>query len=534
MRISEIRIFRFSSEEHHTVVMVLFEWTLILLVCAVALTAIARHGNVPYPSLLALGGTALALVPNAPSFTLDPDLTLSLFVAPVLLDAAFDTSVRDLKRAWIPVTCLVLIAVGLTTIGVAYVARALVPDMPWAAAVALGAIVAPPDAAAATAVLKRLRLPHRLMVILEGESLLNDASALLIYRLAVASVAANAFSVGQVAPAFALGVIGSVIAGFALAWAYMVSLGRVQDTSSAIVLQFAGTFGVWILAERIGLSPIVTVVAYAVTVARQAPKQTPARIRVPSYAVWETVVFILNVLAFVLIGLQLRPILDPLDPAQRLGYFQLALAVFVGVVLIRFGWIIFYVTTARIKARLFGAGRWPGEVVPTLRSGLVVSWCGMRGVVTLAAAYALPLGFPYRDVILLCAFSVVVGTLVMQGLTLRPLILWLKVKGDEAVEEEIHRAYTRILNVALAALDGKTSAEAQALRHEFSSSLDTAKRGRIGADHHSGHDQLRALLIAQQRQSLFEMRASGEIGDDAFHEIEARLDWAELNARGIS
>jgi CPA1 family monovalent cation:H+ antiporter len=514
--------------------MIVFEWTLILLVCAVAMTALARRVNVPYPSLLALGGSALALVPNAPSFTLDPALTLSLFIAPVLLDAAFDTSVRDLKRAWIPVACLVLIAVGLTTIGVAYLARLLAPDMPWAAAIALGAIVAPPDAAAATAVLKQLRLPHRLMVVISGESLLNDASALLIYRLAVAAIAANAFSVGQVAPAFALGVIGSVIVGIGLARGYMLSLGRVQDVPSAVVLQFCGTFGVWILAERVGLSPIVTVVSYAITVARYSPRETAARIRVPSYAVWDTVVFVLNVLAFVLIGLQLRPILEPLDPMQRFAYLRLAFVVFVAVVVIRFGWIMFYVTAARLKARWFGPGRWPGDAVPTLQGGLVASWCGMRGVVTLATAYALPVGFPYRNAILLCAFSVVVGTLVLQGLTLRPLILRLRLKGDNSVEEEVHLAYKRIFKAALASLEGIESAEAQALRHEFSSSLDTAKTTRIGSDHHSGYDALRVQVIEHQRRYLIGMRVSGEIGDDAFHEIEARLDLAELNARGVS
>ena len=177
------------------------------------LAAAARRVGAPYPVFLALGGALLAFLPVAPSFTLPPELALALFVAPVLLDAAYDASPRDLKDNWVPVTSLVVVAVGLTTVAVAVVARALVPAMPWAPAIALGAVVAPPDAVAATAVLRQLRPPHRILTILEGESLLNDASALLIYRLAVGAVAANGFSIGDVAPAFLLAVVGSLVVG---------------------------------------------------------------------------------------------------------------------------------------------------------------------------------------------------------------------------------------------------------------------------------------------------------------------------------
>ncbi|HEY4367067.1 MAG TPA: sodium:proton antiporter [Steroidobacteraceae bacterium] len=516
-----------------------FEWILILLVVAVLLTSIARRIGVPYPSLLALGGTALALLPSAPEFRLDPELTLALFVAPVLLDSAYDTSLRDLRRNWIPVTCLVLAAVGLTTIAVAWVAHALVPGMPWGAAIALGAIVAPPDAAAASAVLKQLQLPHRVLVILEGESLLNDASALLIYRLAVMAVASGGLELTQVAPTFALSVVGSVIAGYLLARVSMMMLTQVEDASSAIVLQFAGTFGVWILADRAGLSAIVTVVVYAVTLARDAPRLTPARQRIPSYAVWETAVFVLNVLAFVLIGLQLRPILSALDATERVEYFQVAMAVLGTVVAIRIVWVSIYNSFARFKMRLFGSGNWPGANPPTIKGSVLISWCGMRGIVTLAAAYALPVAsqgrpeFPYRDLILLCAFCVVVGTLVVQGLTLRPLIIWLGLKDDRPVDREVRLINERMTQVALASLDGDASAESEMLRREFvsllngSSTLDDAPHGQ------SRHDELRATVIAAQRRILLEMRASDEIGDDAFHQIEERLDWAELNARGM-
>src|SRR3954449_5186407 len=193
-----------------------FETLVGLVLAAALLAAAARRVGAPYPVFLAVGGALLAFVPGAPSFTIRPELALAVFVAPVLLDAAYDTSPRDLKDNWAPVTGLVVFAVGLTTAAVAIVAHTLVPSMPWAAAVALGAIVAPPDAVAATAVLRPLRPPHRLLTILEGESLLNDASALLIYRLAVGAAVAHGFSIGAVAPAFLLAVIGSVAGGVAL------------------------------------------------------------------------------------------------------------------------------------------------------------------------------------------------------------------------------------------------------------------------------------------------------------------------------
>ena len=241
-----------------------FEQLLSLFVAAVILAGVARRVGAPYPVFLALGGALLAFLPAAPSFTLPPELALALFVAPVLLDAAYDASLRDLKDNWAPVTGLVVFAVGLTTVAVAVVARAIIPAMPWAPAIALGAVVAPPDAVAATAVLRQLRPPHRILTILEGESLLNDASALLIYRLAVGAVAANGFSMGEVAPAFLLAVAGSVVVGPALGWLMLQLMDRVQHVPTAIILQFVTTFGVWMLAEHLGLSAVLTMVCYAV------------------------------------------------------------------------------------------------------------------------------------------------------------------------------------------------------------------------------------------------------------------------------
>src|SRR4051812_40653705 len=247
------------------------EVLIVLILAATLLAAAARRIGAPYPVFLALGGAILAFVPGRPSFTVLPELALALFVAPVPLDAAYDTSPRDLRDNWAPVTGLVVFAVGLTTVAVAVVARALMPAMPWAPAIALGAVVAPPDAAAATAVLRQLRPPHRILTILEGESLLNDASALLIYRLAVGAVAANGFSIGTVAPTFLFAVAGSLVVGPVLAWISLKVMDRVEDVPTAVILQFVTTFGVWIVADRIGLSGVLTMVCYAVAAARTSP-----------------------------------------------------------------------------------------------------------------------------------------------------------------------------------------------------------------------------------------------------------------------
>src|SRR3954471_20200851 len=385
------------------------EQLLLLFGAAVVLAAAARRVGAPYPVFLALGGAFLAFVPAAPSFMLPPELALALFVAPVLLDAAYDTSLRDLRDNWLPVTGLVVFAVGLTTAAVPAVAHALFPSTPWAAAIVLGAVVAPPDAVAATAVLRPLRPPHRLLTILEGESLLNDATALLIYRVALGAVAVNGFSMGAVGPAFVLGIAGSVVVGPALGWCTMQLMDRIEHVPTGIILQFVTTFGVWILAENLGLSGVLTMVCYAMTVAQTAPERVPARIRIPTYAVWETVVFALNILAFIFIGLQIRPILDALDPSTRGRYFIVAGAVLVTVILVRLVWQMSFNALVRWRDRRFGFHPPRPMLRATVGSGLVISWAGMRGIVSLAAALALPSQFPFRDLIVLTAFAVVVG-----------------------------------------------------------------------------------------------------------------------------
>jgi monovalent cation/hydrogen antiporter len=500
-----------------------------LFVAAVILAAAARRVGAPYPVFLALGGALLAFLPVASSFTLPPELVLALFVAPILLDAAYDASLRDLRDNWAPVTGLVVFAVGFTTAAVAVVVRTLIPTMPWAPAIVLGAVVAPPDAVAATAVLRPLRPPHRLLTILEGESLLNDASALLIYRLAVGAVATSGFSIAAVAPTFLLAVTGSVVVGPALGWLTLKVMDRVQHVPTAIILQFVSTFGLWMLAEHLGLSGVLTMVCYAITVAQTAPERIPARIRIPAYAVWETVVFALNILAFIFIGLQIRPILESLEAADRGRYFAVAGAVLLTVIVVRFAWHMPFNAVVRWRHRRFGFHPPRPMLRPTIGTGLIISWAGMRGIVSLAAALALPSAFPYRDLIVLTAFSVVVGTLVIQGLTLKPLLRALDLHDDDPVGRELRAARERALRAGLASFARDESPVADAVRQEFTAHLtDQRANGDAGDPTRSAHSELHRGALQAARQAVLAMRANDEIGDDAFHQIEEELDWLEM------
>ena len=509
-----------------------FESLLSVLLVAVLLAAVARRVGAPYPAFLALGGAVLAFLPGMPAFSIDPEVALALFVAPVLLDAAYDSSPRDLKDNWVAVASLAVVSVGLTTLAVAIVVRRLEPAMPWAAAVALGAIVSPPDAAAATAVLRQLRPPHRILTILQGESLLNDASALLIYRLAVGAVAMNTFSIGALAPTLLLVVVGSVVVGPALAWLFIRLMKDVRDVQTSIIIQFISAFGVWILADRLGLSSVLTTVSYAIAAARSSPATTPARIRVPSYAVWECVVFLLNVLAFVFIGLQIRPILTNLEPGTRTRYLFVAGMVLVTVIVVRIVWVMTHNTVARWKIRRFGFHPRRPIQPPTLGSGLIISWSGMRGIITLAAALALPGpgagAFPFRDLIVVTAFAVVLGTLVVQGLTLRPLIRALDLQDDDPVGREVDAARERALEAALAASAGEASPVAEAVRQEIAAHL---KRGTTASGttvSPRSHKEIHRRSLAAARRAVFDMRARDDIGDDAFHRLEEEFDWVEL------
>jgi monovalent cation/hydrogen antiporter len=511
--------------------MIVFDTILAMLACAVLLLMLARRLKLPYPALLAVAGAAVAVAQIDVGLHLNPELALALFIAPVLLDAAYDTSLRDLKRHWSPVASLVVIAVGLTTFAVAWVVHALVPSIPWAAAIAVGAIVAPPDAVAATTVLRDLKLPHRVSVILEGEALLNDASSLLIYRLAVAAVLAGG-SIGTeaIAPPFLLSLFGSLAAGVMLAWVVGRLVSRIQDAPSSIIVQFVSTYGVWMLAERAGLSPILTTVSYAMTLARWGPAFMPARLRVPSYAVWDTAVLVLNVLAFLLIGLELGPIISAARPGELARWATVGAAVLATAISVRLLWTLAAALWAqwRIQRGWLTA---PGDgPLPCWRTGLIIGWAGTRGLVTIATALALPQNFPERSMLLFVAFTVTLGTLLIQGLTLRPLALALRLRDEEdTVGREVRAARVATAEAALACLSEEAGAEAEALRAELEAEL----RASANLDKTEGQpilstNALRAKTVAARRDRLLAMRSAGSIGDEAFHQIEEELDFSEV------
>jgi Na+/H+ antiporter len=532
--------------------MAVFEVVVALLLGGAALAALARRWGAPYPALVALAGAALALIPGVPTLVLDPELALALFVAPVLVDAAFDASPRDMRANWKAITSLALGAVALTIVVVAIVARMLVPDLPWAAAIALGAIVAPPDAAAATAVLRQLRPPQRLLVILESESMFNDASALLVYRLAVGATITGFLSGWSVLPTLLIVTLGSVLLGVVMSPVTLFINERIKDVSTAVVFQFCTTFGVWILAERLHLSGIITSVVFAMLASRRAPAILPARIRIPAWAVWEVAVFVLNILAFILVGFQLKSISERVTGATRERYVIVAAAVCVATILARIVWVTGAAALSRWRRTSSRDGR-QDTVDLTGRAAAVIGWCGMRGTVTLAAALALPTGggdgapFPYRDLILVTAFGVVLGTLVVQGLTLRPLMLRLHLEEDGSVDREVRMARVETLRSAVeAAAECPGAATAELVRHRYQLELQRAEndvaRKRAGDD---GTAALEASDVSSdeadadaavvhaateaQRKRLIALRSDGTIGDAAFQRVQEELDWAELD-----
>ncbi|PDQ21433.1 sodium:proton antiporter [Mesorhizobium sanjuanii] len=505
--------------------MVLFELTLVLLLIAVALTGLSRRLEIPYPSLLALAGVGIAFVPGAPTIEIDPELALALFIAPVLLDAAYDTSLRDLKRYRLSLALLALGAVVFTT-GVVAVVGWKMAGLPIAAAIALGAIVAPPDAVAASAVLGQFKVPHRITAILQGESLLNDATALLIYRIAV-TAALGPILLSSAVPTILLSTIGSLAAGYVFGRLSLLTLTRIEDAASSTVVQFAGTFGVWILAERLGLSAIITIVVYAMTIARTAPRLISARRRVSTYSVWESAVFVLNVLAFVLMGLQARSIVGRLSGEGHAEAFVFAATVLVVVVVARLAWVTSYVAIIRWFARFDGEDK--RRNLPTFGGAMLVGWCGMRGLVTLVVAIALPADFPGRDPIVLAAFAVVLGTLVLQGMTLKPLLRWLNFDPDTTVDREVAQARVVIMEAALKVLSGKTSNAAAAVREQYTAQRAIAENPE-NAQAATEYDRLRLYAIKSQRDALEELRRNGTIGDEAYHRLEEEIDWSELAA----
>lgn len=493
-----------------------FESLLTLGFIAVALLYVSSRVGAPYPSVLAISGVAVAFLPWAPEFGFDPQLALALFVAPALLDAAYDFHPKTLQRHWKDMLALAVFAVVLTTVAVGAIAH-WYGGLPIAAAIALGALVAPPDAAAAAAMLGRLPVPRRAVAILQGESLLNDATALLIFTAAVGTQMGGSFSVSLILAAPAAILLGMVVA------AIYTSLTRdLRDSLGGVLASFTVTFGLWVLAERLHVSAVLAVVAFAMTVASVLYRQQTARSRIHSYAVWTTAVFFLNVVAFLLMGFLARSIFAQLSPEEVWPSVRFAMSVLVVVVLVRMAWVLTY-TWLRHHGRLA-----VGERLAQTKLAVVVGWCGMRGLVTMAAALSVPLQFPYREQIQLGALAVVLGTLVLQGLTLSPLVKLMRVAKDKSFEAEFGDARASVLEAAITRLELIDNEDAAKMAQHYRTELASAA---IGKDEQSAaRRELKLAAIGAMRQKLHELRGKAAIEDDIYHALEEELDWDELAA----
>jgi CPA1 family monovalent cation:H+ antiporter len=392
--------------------------------------------------------------------------------------------------------------------------------LPLAAACVLGAIVAPPDAAAAVAVLGTVSMPRRTIGVLKGESLFNDAIALLLFNGALIVQARGGLD-GATAASLALAVPGGVLFGIVLGFVFRWLSGFVANTLGGNLLQFLNAFLVWILAERLHLSAVLAVVACAMTVATAPSAFGAPRMRVHSFAVWASVVFLLNVLAFLLMGMQARVILERLPAARLWEAGRIAALVTLAVVVTRFVVVMGWNRLARLLTDGKGGG-----AAPTFAQGLVTSWCGMRGLVTLATAFALPANFPQRDVVVLTAFTVVLATLVVQGLTLAPLIRALKLDRLEDPGRDLLAARRRLAQVSLdqmgtAPPGDLTLGELYALKAE--AELSAADWEKL-----KQYRQLGLEVVGAQRRTLKHLRDDQRIDVETYYRLQEEIDWREL------
>ena len=501
--------------------MTIFESLLALLLAAIVLLQASRRLGLPYPAMLAGAGVLLALVPGAPVIAIEPGTALALFIAPALLDAAFDFPLRVARKLWRPLIVLAVGAVLVTTALVAWMGWAFA-GLPIAAAVALGAIVAPPDAAAATAVLTTVSLPRTTVSVLKGESLFNDATTLLLFGGALA-VQAHGGLDAAVGLRLGLAAPGGVLFGMASAFGVRWVNGFVTGTLGGALLQFVTAFLVWIVADHLHLSAVLAVVAMAMTAAAISRGRGSPRMRVHSFAVWATVVFLLNVVAFMLMGLQARTIVEHMPRERLKEALVFAGLVVLAVVAVRMGVALIWNRLSVRFATLRG-----GLPSPTLRQGVLVVWSVMRGLVTLATAFALPANFPQRDLIVLTAFAVVLGTLVLQGLSLKPLIRLLRLDRLEDADQQLAEARHALAQKGLAALQQDAGPDAANLRYRYE--MNVAAEGRADEDAAwAGYCKVARAAIAAERDALDELRDRRGLSSEAYYELQEGLDWRELS-----
>ncbi|HEV8229160.1 MAG TPA: Na+/H+ antiporter [Candidatus Limnocylindria bacterium] len=508
------------------------ELVLLLLAVVTALTVLARRLSVPYPIVMVLGGLALSLVPGVPSFEVPPDLVFLVFLPPLLYAAGYFTSVREFREN---LRSIILLAFGLvifTTVVVALVAHELLPAIGWPGAFALGAIVAPPDAVAATAIFQRVGVPRRVLTILEGESLVNDATALVIYRFAIAAAAIGTFSLGEAGASFVVVLVGGVAVGLVVGAVTKWLLAHIRDTAIAVTITLLAPFAAYLPAEAIGVSGIIATVVAGV-IARRTIRLASSDTRVVADAAWQMMIFLLNGLVFILIGLQLPTVVRGLSSdISRVAMFTAAIVI--AVVVARIVWVY----PGAYVPRLIPAVR-RRDPFPPWQTVFVVGWSGLRGVVSLAAALALPTSFPERDLILFVVFAVILVTLVGQGLTLPLVIRALGVAPTSDVSHDETHARALTTEAALARIE-----ELRAQWPGHAELIDQLRdrythRARHDEAHHEDgaaaaeqelleHGEIRREVIDAERRAALSLFERGVINDEILRRLERGLDLEDL------
>jgi CPA1 family monovalent cation:H+ antiporter len=508
----------------------LLEILIFLLLCAVALGWVSRRAGLPYPIALVTGGAALGFVPKLPQLDFDPQFLLVLVLPPILYQAALLTSWRDFKANLRPIALLAIGLVLVTTLVVGAALKFLIPDIPWAVAFAFGAIVSPPDAVAATVILSKLNMPRRIVTVLEGESLVNDASGLVLYKFAVAAVLSGVFSFFDATVQFVLVSVGGIAIGMLLAGVFVAIHRFLGDPFIEVLLSLSVPYLAYVGAESIHVSGVLAVVAAGLLRGRYSPKMVSAEMRILARSVWNILVFMLNSLIFILIGLQLSGVVSRLEGYTGWDLAAYALAVSMVAILVRFAWVYFAEYLPAWVALVLGRKTSP----PLPGEAFIVSWCGMRGIVSLAAALALPTGVPYRDLIIFLTFVVILVTLVVQGLTLGPLIRSVKLGSDHMLRDEHRHARLSMGKAALAAID-RIAEEltllpdvVERIRAEFADRMAAASPlAQMSDSSHAHTKRMRMAAVRAEREELIRLWQEGAISDEVLHHLEEELDYEE-------
>jgi Na+/H+ antiporter len=512
------------------------ETVILLLIAVLALAAFARKLVIPYPILLVIGGLVLGFIPGVPTLRLDPDVVFLVFLPPILWSAAYFTSWRDFRSNLRPITLLAVGLVLATAAAVAVIAHIWLPGLGWAGAIALGAIVSPPDAVSATAVAKRLDLPRRAVTILEGESLVNDATALILYRAAVMAAVSGTFIFSDTVVDFfmaaGVGVVVGLLVGVVARWA----LKLMKDSFSEIAVTLLSPYIAWVLAEQAHASGVLACVAGGLYLRQHFSEAVAPTTRIQARAVWDFLVFVLNGFIFILIGLQLGALREAIPPGMFIPLMLSGALVSVTAIVVRLIWV----PLAAWIPRLLSPSLRAHDPMPALPSLFIIGWTGMRGIVSLAAALALPLTtaagapFPFRAEIILITFSVILATLVVQGLSLAPLIRALKLKEDGTLEREEMQAREHAATAALVRLDEVANEgwpipeHLDQMRVHYGDRVQRYTKDGTApectAEAIEIFRRLRHETLTAERLAVIGLRNDGVISDDVLHRLEHELD----------